>query len=155
MLSKCSLITVTVQEKVNKMNELVKKQDAIDALYCEQVSTNPEHFKSNEKFIKFMEDADIASFGNWQWANGFNTALIAASIRLEKLPSIQRWIPVTEKLPEEGRTVLGTFEFQGGKGCMTTERVIIKGKEVWSAACGMIPIAWMPLPEPWEGEENG
>ena len=45
----------------------ISRQAAIDAVDSETVSTNPEHFKSSEKFIKFMDDADIASFGKWQW----------------------------------------------------------------------------------------
>ena len=67
----------------------ISRQAAIDAVDSETVSANPEHFKSSEKFIKFMDDADIASFGKWQWANGFNTAVVAAKIQLEKLPSAQ------------------------------------------------------------------
>ena len=69
--------------------DTISRQAAIDAVNSETVSTNPEHFKSSEKFIKFMDDADIASFGKWQWANGFNTAVVAAKIQLEKLPSAQ------------------------------------------------------------------
>ena len=69
------------------MNDLISRQAAIDCVDSETVSTNPDHFKSSEKFIKFMEDVDIASFGKWQWANGFNTALVAAKVYLEKLPS--------------------------------------------------------------------
>lgn len=82
--------------------DCVSRQAVIDAVYSETVSTNPEHFKSSEKFIKFMDDDDIASFGKWQWANGFNTAVVAARIQLEKLPSAQperkrgRWILVHE-----------------------------------------------------------
>lgn len=81
------------------MNDSISRQEAIDAVDSETVSTNPEHFKSSEKFIKFMDDADIASFGKWQWANGFNTALVATKIQLKKLPSAQperkkgEWIP--------------------------------------------------------------
>ena len=71
------------------MDNLISRQAAVDAVNSETVSTNPEHFKSSEKFIKFMDDADIASFGKWQWANGFNTAVVAAKIQLEKLPSVQ------------------------------------------------------------------
>ena len=71
------------------MEDLIRRQDAIAAVDSETVSTNPEHFKSSEKFIKFMDDADIASFGKWQWANGFNTALTAVGIDLKKLPSAQ------------------------------------------------------------------
>ena len=69
--------------------DTIYRQDAIDAVDSEIVSTNPEYFKSSEKFIKFMDDADIASFGKWNWANGFNTAVIAARIQLKKLPSAQ------------------------------------------------------------------
>lgn len=71
------------------MDDLISRQAAINIVDSETVSTNPEHFKSSEKFIKFMDDADIASFGKWQWANGFNTALVATKVQLKKLPSAQ------------------------------------------------------------------
>lgn len=74
---------------MRQKDELVSRAAAIDAVDSKTVSTNPDHFKSSEKFIKFMDDADIASFGEWQWANGFNTALTAVGIDLKKLPSAQ------------------------------------------------------------------
>ena len=78
------------------MSDLISRQAGINIVDSETVSTNPEHFKSSEKFIKFMDDADIASFGKWQWANGFNTALVATKVQLKKLPSTQpeRDIPI-------------------------------------------------------------
>ena len=77
--------------------DTIYRDDAIDATYAETVNTNPEHFKSSEKFIGFMDDIDISEFGRWQWANGFNTALVATKIQLEKLPSAEprkkgKWI---------------------------------------------------------------
>ena len=93
------MISIVDMRKGKLMGKLIDQQVAIDAVDSETVSTNPEHFKSSEKFIKFMDDADIASFGKWQWANGFNTAVVAAKIQLEKLPSAQsqrkkgRWLP--------------------------------------------------------------
>ena len=69
--------------------DCVSRQAAINIVDSETVSTNPEHFKSSEKFIKFMDNADIASFGKWQWANGFNTALVATKVQLKKLPSAE------------------------------------------------------------------
>lgn len=90
------------------MNDLISRQAAIDTMDFEVVSTNPEHFKSSKKFIKFMNDADIASFGKWQWANGFNTAVVAAKIQLEKLPSAEPkriWHPV-ETPPTHHRDVI-------------------------------------------------
>jgi len=70
-------------------SDTISRTQAIYAMESEIVSTNPEHFKSSEKFIKFMDDADIASFGKWQWANGFNTGVVATRIQLKKLPSAQ------------------------------------------------------------------
>lgn len=165
------------------MNDPIERQAAIDAVDPETVSTNPEHFKlnANEKFIKFMGDADIASFGEWQWENGFNTAVVAAKIQLEKLPSAQpyseadiqkmqdleqaeiqkayecgrasaqpeqRWIPVTERLPEDG------------KWCLFTDGVNSSVERYKADAMDHFfpegrwfgledTVAWMPLPAPY------
>lgn len=62
------------------------------------------------------------------------------------------WLPVTKNSPKEGDSVLGVFKFQGGNVCIVTERIMRNGKEIWSAAVGMKPFAWMPLPEPTEEE---
>lgn len=78
-----------LSETKRDSSDTISRQAAIDAVDSETVSTNPEHFKSSEKFIKFMGDADIASFGEWQWANGFNTAVVASKIQLQKLPSAE------------------------------------------------------------------
>ena len=72
-----------------KVRDLISRQAAVDATCAETVSTNPEHFKSSKKFISFMDDIYISDFGRWQWANGFNTALVAIKIKLEKLPSAE------------------------------------------------------------------
>ena len=69
--------------------DLISRQDAIDIERNATVDTNPYHFKAHQKFTQFMDDAEISSFGRWQWSNGFNTALTAIGIDLEKLPSAQ------------------------------------------------------------------
>lgn len=59
--------------------------------YClrkESVSTNPEKYKTHEKFIDYMNDPDISEFGHWMHSNGFNCALTAISVDLEKIPSV-------------------------------------------------------------------
>lgn len=71
---------------------------------------------------------------------------------ISELQPAQQWIPCSEELPEEGIPVLGTFKGQGGNFCLTTERMIINGKEQWGASCGLKPIAWMSLPEPYKGD---
>ena len=69
--------------------DCISRKAAIDIERNATVDTNPSHFEAHQKFTQFMDDAEISSFGRWQWSNGFNTALTAVSIDLEKLPSAQ------------------------------------------------------------------
>lgn len=72
------------------------------------------------------------------------------------------WIPVSEGLPNDYDMVLVTIN-SGGKGCITycqyeyddvVERGIFKDADgIWISDEGVT--AWMRLPEPWEGEEDG
>ena len=104
---------------------------------------------------------DAATYGNPQ----------TAWERIEALPSAQpRWIPVTERLPEEGVMVLVT--------CYGRDMIIMRDgesledaiervrKEVVNVTVGLVgsdgwygadyspmiitPVAWMPLPEPYK-----
>ena len=129
------------------MSDLISRQAAIDVVDSETVSTNPEHFKSSEKFIEFMDDTDIASFGKWQWANGFNTALVATTVQLKNLPSAERWIPVTERLPDESGEYLVTIR------SMLYISWFYKDDGVWSFRNADL-MAWMPLPTPYKGGEE-
>lgn len=78
--------------------------------------------------------------------------------------SEMRWIPVTEKLPENGlcgysKNVLITYEINGAR-CVATatlQRTEVRGKNVvrWKTTfAGRIleyeVIAWMPFPEPYK-----
>ena len=67
----------------------ISRQAAIDIERNATVDTNPSHFEAHQKFTQFMDDAEVSSFGRWQWSNGFNTALTAVGIDLKKLPSAQ------------------------------------------------------------------
>lgn len=64
----------------------------------ETVNTNPDGFAHNEMFIRYLDHDAISSFGRWQWANGFNTALVAVKCGLDKIPTVEpmrkrgRWI---------------------------------------------------------------
>ena len=88
-----------LREAVDAAIEALKAQDAdtdtisrkaaIDIERNATVDTNPSHFVAHQKFTQFLDDAEISSFGRWQWSNGFNTALTAVGIDLKKLPSAQ------------------------------------------------------------------
>ena len=95
--------------------DCVKRQQAIDAVNAATVITNPEHFKGHEKFTGFMEDEDISSFGKWERANGFNTALVETRILLGKLPYAQPDLPEFIEHIESMAYERGRSEAQSGK----------------------------------------
>ena len=60
--------------------------------YClrkETVNTNPEANEAHERFIAYMDDPDTSQFGHWMHSNGFNCALTAIAVDLDKIPSAQ------------------------------------------------------------------
>ena len=84
--------------------------------YClrkETVSTNPEKYKTHEKFIDYMNDPDISEFGHWMHSNGFNCALTAISVDLKKIPSVT---PSSQPPKETPKRVL----WSGWKGYRDT-----------------------------------
>ena len=78
----------------------------------------------------------------------------------------RKWIPATEKLPEEEKDVLVSVHFDGYKSKIVnlpqSDYVEIANQieGVWSSLSDEYKvvevnhhvIAWMPLPEPWRGE---
>lgn len=77
------------------MIDPISRQAAIDAHELLLKDCNPDHFVAHEKFIGFMDDTEIGSFGDWQFANGFNLALTAGEVAIKEQPSAERkgkWI---------------------------------------------------------------
>ena len=64
---------------------------------------------------------------------------------IRNLPSAQQWIPVSERLPEDGIEVVTVDK----DGDYEINHIIDKedGEWYWRGT-----IAWMPLPKPWKGE---
>lgn len=130
------------------MDDLIKRQDAITA-YCE-----------HECGIKGMTRE--------------NCGATDCGTIFDDIPSAQQWIPCSERLPEVHESgnsvsgiymqsnpvlVYGTCEYEdNAQFHVVTYCDDLDGNTYWSteldASTVSGVIAWMPLPEPWEGADN-
>lgn len=80
-------------------------------------------------------------------------AFLDAANAIEELSAqIPHWIPVTERLPEYGRSVLLYFN-RNNHNSMGVGDYYHDGDTLIWRGCGFIPTHWMPMPEPpKEGE---
>ena len=122
-------------------------------------------------------DALTEKYGDWYVEEGSEEGFIGTIKQLiDAQPTIQseqRWIPVTEALPEEETDVLVTRTFLGCKDGShgwnnhippsTYVEVAQYFNGEWTALSDEYkiarnrhtnPIAWMPLPEPYKGEQK-
>ena len=80
---------------------------------------------------------------------GLNRKEMVANIKsLLSVTPAQKWIPVSEKLPEETGWYIVTIRTE--KGIAVCEQSYRKGENHWTTLKGIEVIAWMPLPEPYK-----
>lgn len=133
------------------MGDLIDRQAVIDAIEQMQMTIIGSRFPE-ERFV----------------FRGMAEALLA----VKELPSAQpepQWIPCSERLPERGKEVLVTRDYDGRadhhKPCRYVEVASCYGDNDDIAWCSysdeykMSPrshkvIAWMPLPEPYKEDDN-
>lgn len=78
---------------------------------------------------------------------------------LNKQPTVNQWIPITEKLPDLDKYVLATTSW--GTITIAERWKDTKGEEKWFVSEGECNaerddiVAWKPLPEPYKGEADG
>lgn len=107
------------------MDDLISRQDALDLL------------------DEFEEGIEV----------GDRSAYTRTRKKMCELPPAQQWIPCSERLPEPGEEVFVYLWDEpyiasvNSDGQWETEHFYLDPDDA--------PKAWMPLPEPWKGEENG
>lgn len=70
-------------------------------------------------------------------------------------PTIEpmRWIPCSERLPEEHEVVLTQAQFKDDVKMAVSSRVDFNYWTGWGTR-DINVVAWMPLPEPWKGDAD-
>lgn len=94
---------------------------------------------------------------------GFNVGQIEEALRAVPAVSVPQWISVKDRLPEDGEDVLIWYEYfrYGPYNRMyTTYDIAYQYNGYWEDAGGSLGkkarvFAWMPLPEPPKGENDG
>ena len=77
---------------------------------------------------------------------------------IQKAPAIDRWIPCSERLPNSQETVLVSVRDETGdtRYDYASHGWLTRDKEYWIVddEINNYVVAWMPLPEPYTGEET-
>ena len=116
------------------IDDTIKRSDAIKAL-CDAV--------------------DAKKYGEYLYTDEFCKVINA-------IPSADRqqeWIPCSERVPIEYRTVLVTWEYAGKSYTTTAFRKTKNAVTYWASNeqpkyTPLKVVAWMPLPEPWKGADD-
>lgn len=130
------------------MSDLIDRQAAIDAMETwDKFGCDPDG-----KLVRYDDDKHYIPYVHYE-------DMVHA---IKHLPSAQRWIPCSERLPEVGKDVMVCYDFKGHRSVLIgvlygdekfhgydDEYLTPEGRKYRKA------VAWMPLPEPYKSESEG
>lgn len=109
------------------------------------------------KLIEFIENRyDITWENNYD--GGIKDACVDILNFVEKQPTINQWIPVSERLPDNHSRVLVTIKIPKREprvrsGYYSDGLFSNDNGDCWRATDPEVT-AWCPIPEPWRGEQE-
>jgi len=133
------------------MSDLISRQAAIDALHMHlmyRMGTDSNK-KRLDDWINSLPSAepDMSEYSDKLWKAAYERG---------KAEAQQRWIPCSERLPEPRADVWTCSDIGQIQGYYE------ENVGIWYASFGqgrdyleLYVTAWMPLPEPYKGEQNG
>ena len=83
----------------------------------------------------------------------YNAGVDASASVLEMIPSAQRWIPCSEKLPKEADEYLITLKDRHGDTYVKKTMYFSDDDLWWDISPFETVTAWMPVPIPYEEEK--
>jgi hypothetical protein len=157
----------------------MNREEAIEAIkeaygnseYTDEIIKALEQELCNDAISRQAAHNMVCSLSRWcvrsedgKWNN---VGLLYDDVQfgLDKLPSVtpmQKWIPVSERLPEKDDQYICTVKFKHENGYQDEEThavEYIKAYGGWDmdrffSECNPQLIAWMPLPEPLKGGDQ-
>ena len=129
------------------MDDLIKRQDAIDVI--KEFKNGAAEWRDEQE-----ERSDI-----WHRADSAIASALEIGLRVKKIPSAQRWIPCSERLPKDDKLKWLTF-FQYDKRTLDVYVGFYDQEEkawcepTYGNRYAENITAWMdiPKPEPYKGE---
>ena len=118
--------------------------DCMQEECCESTCPNCRYFDFCEIDLSSIDSASIErTVEGYAEANGL----------IDRMHYVnQKWIPVSERLPNRHQRVLCYFKYEPESPDIISENTYI-GSGMWMSESDKV-VAWMPLPEPYEGETD-
>lgn len=103
---------------------------------------------TNSEVIEVLEKEE-----SYMLSHGGDRQAKALRIAIDKIEKEPKWIPITERLPEEGQFIIVSYPYDASD-CSRKRVMTAWYHKEYGFTCG-IADAWMPLPEPYDAESEG
>lgn len=131
---------------MSKMDDLISRQDAIRQICGTKCGCDPDECGLTMERDGTEHCVDIQLLLDLPSAQPEVLACGAGEL------NTQGWIPCEERLPEKSMWCLVTTKFGNIKMEYYRKAKPQQGGSYWRGSCKH-PLAWMPLPEPYRGDE--